>query len=190
MSTTPTDYQIVPFCDYIQEGRYAYDYTGQRIILFNPQYKYAYIYSFKYKVWGMMDNSDLTFKSVLTSYPETYIVGENKILNCSKKSNRVPKYFVFTRPIKITPDNYKTITAVISRGNFNQHGDMAMILYGSRDMHNWHVVASSLDNRIIGQRGTPYKYYRIAFVGTGISEEQKIEGCTIQYENRQINRLK
>ena len=43
-----------PFLEFIAECGMLYDYVHQRVIVYNPHYTYAYVYSLKSKEWGMM----------------------------------------------------------------------------------------------------------------------------------------
>ena len=91
-----------------------------------------------------------------------------------------------TRPIKLeTPDVLKTMDTVIQRGHF-QKGHVQSVLYGSRDLFNWHLVWSSKDHYLRGFRGTPYKYFRIACV-TSLTDDESIFGASLQFNPRQTN---
>lgn len=94
--------------------------------------------------------------------------------------------FFVTRPLKLeTPDVLKTMDTVIQRGHF-QKGHVQSVLYGSRDLYNWHLLWSSKDHYLRGFRGTPYKYFRIACI-TSLSEDESIFGASLQFTPRQTN---
>jgi hypothetical protein len=94
--------------------------------------------------------------------------------------------FFVTRPLKLElQDIHKTIDTIIQRGNFIK-GHVQSVLYGSRDLVNWHLVWSSKDHYLRGFRGSPYKYFRIACV-TSLSEDESIYGATVQYQTRKTN---
>ena len=179
----------VPFIDYITNCQMVYDYRGQRIIVFNPTYNYAYVYSLQSKLWGMMSSN---FKEAIPYYPEAYVMtSDNKLVNLSDidEETTPPAQLLITRPLKLdNPDMLKTITTVIQRGHF-QPGHVKQILYGSRDLTNWFPIWSSVDHYLRGFSGTPYKYFRIVVIAT-LTKDEYLEGCTIEYNLRQTDMLR
>ncbi len=181
---------------FIRNCRMLYDYTHQRIIIFNPARKYAYTYSLKSKQWGQMA-SNITGK--VNSYPDALAVVEKTTTTGSTTTTQkwIVNYsltttggnvggLLITRPIKLdAPDVLKTIDTIIQRGHFRK-GNIKSILYGSRDLFNWHLVYSSTDHYLRGFRGTPYKYFRIVLI-TQLAAGESIHGCTIQYKPRMLD---
>ena len=170
--------------------RMLYDYQGQRIIAYNPGYSYAYIYSLESNKWGMMQSS---IKDGIRSYPECLAVdGSNNIIDLSSAadSDTSPvNALLITRPLKLdAPDVLKTIDTIIQRGQFRK-GSVQTILYGSRDLFNWHLVSSSVDHYLRGFRGTPYKYFRIVLL-CSLQKDESIFGCTIGYTPRLTNEIR
>lgn len=173
-----------PFLEFIAECGMLYDYVHQRVIVYNPQYTYAYVYSLKSKEWGMMYS---TIFAGINSYPEALAVDHNgALLNFSSMEGEKTKGLFVTRPLKLeTPDILKTMDTVIQRGHF-QKGHVQSVLYGSRDLFNWHLIWSSKDHYLRGFRGTPYKYFRIA-CATSLSDDEGIFGASLQFNPRQTN---
>lgn len=54
-----------------------YDYTNQHIIVYNPAVRYAYVFSLKSKLWGMM-LSDIV--NNVNSYPEALAMADGNRL--------------------------------------------------------------------------------------------------------------
>ena len=188
---------VVPFMQFLHDARMFYDYTHQRIIVNNIDHDYAYVYSLKSKAWGMM-KSDIAYG--FPSYPECLAVDANhNIVNLSStaqdaqagSSNGYPQdntvnALLITRPLKLdAPDILKTVDTIIQRGKFRK-GNVMSILYGSRDLYNWHLVYSSNDHYLRGFRGTPYKYFRIVLL-CKLQEDESIFGCTVQFTPRLID---
>lgn len=179
-----------PFSDFILSCQMLYDYPHQRIIIYNPNHHYAYVYSLKSKAWGMMQ---ARWRHNVNSYPEAYVIDQDdNLLDFSSKTTSpqdnqppIPALLV-TRPLKLDlPHILKTIDTVIQRGNF-QKGHVQSVLYGSRDLTNWHLIWSSRDHYLRGFRGTPYKYFRIALL-CHLQPQESIQGATIQFNPRQTN---
>ena len=193
---------FLPFRQFLTGCRMIYDYTNQRIIVFNPECAYAYVYSLKSKKWGIMQSS---ITDTVNSYPEALVIASatipatqvgspdvtiNSVVNLSDPDEasvlQGVKGMLVTRPLKLdAPDILKTIDTIIQRGYFRK-GHVKTILYGSRDLFNWQTIWSSTDHYLRGFRGTPYKYFRIALV-CNLDKEEGIFGCTIQYNPRLTN---
>lgn len=176
--------EIAPFVDFLTGCRMLYDYIHQRIIVYNKGYDYAYIYSLKSKLWGMMLSS---LSDGLNAYPEALAhTGQNKIVNFSLPEGETLPALLITRPLKLDAANiHKTIDNIIQRGNFRK-GNVQSVLYGSRDLVNWHLVWSSKDHFLRGFRGTPYKYFRIALL-CNLASDESILGASVQFTPRLTN---
>ena len=185
-----------PFLEYVQGCRMIYDYTHQRIVVFNPtiedgerKYTYAYVYSLKSKLWGMM-YSDLSYG--FNSYPDAMAVvaGDevNNVVTLSGSDTVFNKQMLITRPMKLgATDTLKSIRNLIQRGVFNR-GDVNTVLYGSRDLINWHLIGSSTYHDLRNLRGTGYKYFRIASV-TSLAKGESLSGVTIEAVPKHTNLL-
>lgn len=172
---------IAPFSTFLKDCGMLYDYVHQRIIVYNPHYTYSYVFSLKTKAWGMMYSN---IKSGINSYPEALAVdSDGNLVNFSADSSDDIKGLLVTRPLKLeAPDVLKTIDTVIQRGHF-QKGHVQSVLYGSRDLHHWHLVWSSKDHYLRGFRGTPYKYFRIALL-CNLQPGENIFGASLQFNPR------
>lgn len=181
------DIKIGTFGDYIKDCRMVYDYTHQHLVIYNPNVNYAYIYSFKSQMWGIMLSD---FKENVNSYPEALVMTKgNYLVDFSKYENDYNKVLVITRPFKMgEPNIHKTINTIIQRGIFNSR-KIAQILYGSNDLKNWILVRSSQNIKMNGFRGSPYKYYRIAIV-RNFDKSESLQGFSVQYEQRLTNKLR
>lgn len=181
------DIKLVSFGDFIKNCRMLYDYPHQHLIVYNPDIRYAYVYSFKSQLWGMMLSN---LKENVNSYPEALaMTNDNRLVDFSQYSNNNNKVLLITRPFKMDlPDVHKTISTIIQRGNLNSC-TIAQVLYASNDMNNWVVVWSSSDVKMSGFRGTPYKYFRLAIL-CNLGKEESMRGFSVQYEARLTNRLR
>lgn len=179
---------IQPFPEFMEGCQLIYDYQTQRIIAYNKDYEYAYIFDLKdTKMWTHIVGN---FSSAVNSYPNTYAMGKNhNLLNLSLTDGYSSNQFLITRPLKLdAPDILKTINAVIVRGQFDE-GNVKSILYGSRDLEHWRVIWSSQNHKMKGFSGTPYKYYRIAILST-LKENENITGVSVDYDIKYNTKLR
>ncbi len=178
---------IVPFKWFLSSCGMVYDYVHQRIVVYNSSYSYAYVYSLKSKQWGMIDTC---VSSTVYSDPEALAVNTGgKLLNFSDSSDENAAGLLVTRPFKMDEsDVMKTIDTVLQRGFFKK-GSVMSVLYGSRDLQNWHLVSSSVSHRLLCRRGSPYKFFVIALV-CSLGNDESISGFTVQYDRRLTDRLR
>lgn len=176
---------LMPFRDFLTDCRMIYDYTNQRIIVYNPSVSYAYVYSLKSKLWGMIHSN---IADNVNSYPDAMaMLSDNTLANFSLSDASGITALVVSRPFKLGyPDALKTIDTIIQRGYFRRD-HVSQILYGSRDLFNWHIVWSSTDKYLRGFRGSPYKYFRLALIGN-LDKVECIDGCTVQFTPRLTNK--
>lgn len=188
--TEPEEIRYIRFRDYLKSAYMIYDYYDNRIIVFNPNKAYAYVYSLKSKMWGTMKN---VFNKRVNIYPESYATNkEGKILNVyvEEPSSNTP-YFLCSRPLSISDkDIHKTMFSCIARGYFrNGTGKCGMVLYGSNDLFNWFLIKTSVNEYLRGMAGSPYKYFRIALIGS-LRPDESISGLSVDYQERWQNKLR
>lgn len=189
-SIPESDVKYVRFRKYLENADMIYDYYDSRIIVFNPYYTYAYVYSLKSKMWGTMQNF---FNKRVNIYPESYATDKaGKILDVYVKepTESVP-FFLCSRPLTLGQDVYKTMFDCITRGYFSsiQAGKCGMVLFGSNDLVNWYYISSSVDIYLRSLVGSPYKYFRIALIGK-LSPNESISGLSTAFQERLQNKLR
>lgn len=193
------DFNLAPFRDFLKECRMVYDYTNQRVIVYNPAvsgdarlYPYAYVYSLKTHKWGLMQSGLLCS---LNSYPDAYAVEGDSVVDLSPETatdgsgNPLQSIqgLLTTRPMKLdNGDVLKTVDTIIQRGYFRQ-GHIASVLYGSRDLFTWYKVWSSADHYLRGFSGTPYKYFKIE-LQCNLAPMESLTGCTVRFTPRYTNK--
>lgn len=190
------DITLTKFRSYIRECGLVYDYVNQRIIVYNPSYTYAYVYSLKSKAWSTM-HSDIAYH--LNSYPEAlavtrYAEGSEEdtvgIIDLSATDSSTAKFgLIVTRPFKLDlPDVYKTIRRLMQRGVFRT-GHVQQVLYGSNDLINWFTLASSSDETMRFLAGSPFKYFKLAVI-SNITAAESIDGFSADVTAKFTNRLR
>lgn len=185
-----SDVKYVRFRKYLEEAGMIYDYYDSRIIVFNPNYTYAYVYSLKSNMWGTMHN---VFNKRVNIYPESYATDKDgKILDVYVKepTENVP-FFLCSRPLTLGQDTYKTMFDCITRGYFSsiQAGKCGMVLFGSNDLVNWYYVGSSVNMYLRNLVGSPYKYFRLALMGN-LAPKESISALSTEFQSRLQNKLR
>lgn len=164
-----------------------YDYVHQHIIIFNPAVSYAYVYSLSSLAWGLMTSS---ITSAPNAYPDALAVSRSgTLLSYSTPSMRTTPVLCLSRPMRIAGGSaLKTLDTAALRGRFSK-GELATVLYGSRDLINWHVIASSRSHWLRGMHGTPYSFFRMAAVGS-LAAGHTLTGVTYQFNPKYNNKLR
>lgn len=182
--------RYIPFRRFMQGADMVYDYYDGRVIVFNPNCAYAYVYSLKSGMWGTME---CDIKKRINIYPEAYAIdGDNRIVDLyqSQPTDAV-RYFLCTRPMSISgAEVYKTMFSCIARGYFrNEAGKCGMALYGSNDLFRWFPISTSVDKYLRGMCGSPYKYFRLALTGSLLPDE-RLGGLSAEFQERWQNKLR
>lgn len=179
---------VSPYTYFTQGAHLTYDYPNQRIIAYNPQHTYSYIYSIPNQTWSIILQS---YDGHINTFSQSLLIKDNKIYNLSSQTiqNKLNGLLI-TRPIKLdSPDVHKTIQTIIQRGNFPS-GSIAQALYASNDAINWFPIWSSQTERLRPIRGTAYKYYRLVIFLTDFKQDYSLSGCTIDYLPKLTNKIR
>lgn len=180
----------MPIRQYLKEAEMVFDYYNSRLVLFNPNCKYAYIYSLRSGMWGTIPN---IFRSRVNIYPQAYAVNtDGHIVDLyNPDADEYVPYFFCTRPMTLDAANvHKTIFSLIVRGYFQPDVKKCGIaLYASNNLFDWVLVSTSATQYLRGMAGTPYKYFRIACIGN-LRPEESISGCSIDVQPRWNNKLR
>lgn len=188
--TTSDDISYIRFRHYLESADMIYDYYNNRIIVFNPNKTYAYVYSLKSKMWGTIESN---FSKRINIYPESLAINhKGEIVNVyTKESTANVPYFLCSRPLCLSnKDIHKTMFSCIARGYFrNGTGKCGMVLYGSNDLFNWFLIKTSVNEYLRGIAGSPYKYFRVALIGN-LATNESISGLSAEFQERLQNKLR
>lgn len=181
----------VSFRTFLSGADMIYSYADARVILFNPSYAYAYVYSLRSGTWATMPSS---LRSRINSYPEAYAVAtDGSIVDLAQPTTAATTaapYLLCTRPLALSsPDVFKAVQAAAVRGFFHGEKACATALFASNDLCHWFPVASSLDHRLRPISGSPYKFFRLVCTGS-LATGQTITSLTVQFAERRKNKLR
>lgn len=181
-----------PFMTFMKDAEIGYDYQGKRIICFNRNEMYQYVYKLDTNTWHKIYHSSaITDASPLNSYPRCEVVaksitGYSRIIDYSTSlersdDRRAERGVIATRPFDLDePDVLKTITDVRVRGQFAP-GAYRFILQGSMDNITWYTISTL--------RGKAWKMFRIILL-TDLDVHERISWIDIMYDSRFTNRLR
>jgi len=185
-----------PFMDFIKGARAAYDYAGKRLIFFNPEQGYQYVYRFGSKSWHKMflANPALQFGRILNSYPECLVAMGGKLLDFStyldasleddddpENDQLVLPGIIETRAFGLDADDtYKVIRRLRIRGDYTK-GRVKYILLGSVDGREYRTIHSF--------RGPSWKYFKLVIVSM-LRPTERISFVEFEYDVKFTDRIR
>ena len=174
---------------YLSNAGMVYDYTRQRVIVFNKDKDYAYVLSLTSKMWSTIKSE---YKYSVNSYPDGLAITqeglEAQLVNVCEDGEEQGGLIV-TRPMKLNNAHaLGSITDVLVRGNLNNaHASIALL--GTRDYTNYLYIGSGTRARIARLHGSPYKAF-VAVIMANLEEGETIDGISVEYQMRQTNRMR
>ena len=181
-----------PFMAFMKDAEIGYDYQGKRVICFNKEKAYQYVYKLDTQTWHKTYHTNaVTGCRPLNSYPRCEvtaksITGSTRIIDFSTSldgsKDEVPERgMIVSRPFDLgEPDVLKTITDVRVRGQFGK-GAAKFILQGSQDGINFYTISTL--------RGKAWKLFRIILLAN-LALNERISWIDVMYESRFTNRLR
>lgn len=192
------------FHKFIVNAVYLYDYTHKRIIIGNPSYAFAFVFSLEDRLWTSVP---IRILSAVNSFPECManirdvytqknmlvdFAADDRLYASAEEIEKMKlpaNGIIITRPVKLnSPSIQKTIRTVNLHGTFDKT-HAAMILLGCNDnlMKDWFVVSSCEGSRLPFRYGTPFKAFRLIVV-TRLADGESITGVTMEYEYKELNK--
>lgn len=199
-----------PFIDFVKNASSTYDYVNGRIIFFNKEKNYQYVYRFDTGTWHKMsqiwykDNkpqsvpSPIPFTRVLNSYPDALVVfdaGDSSIvydfsqrLIQQDEFATTSKGIIVTRPIDLdNPNGYDALKRLRVRGIFQNNEDGSVshpvkyLLLASNDGVNFTLLHST--------RGGSWKYFRLVVL-CDLKSTDRLSYITMETEQRYNNKVR
>ena len=178
------------FITYLYGSKIAYDYSLNRLFIYNPEKTYSYIYSLDNESVSkiVFDGGSKTINSVL-DYPDTIIQNSDGSLyslyqkeDINSKTDR-QKGLIITRALKLGAlMDLKSIFRIKNIHSGKSDGSFVKCnIYGSNDNVNYYLATSRF--------GKPYKFYRIVLY-TNMLANETLSGTIIEFEKRRTNKLR
>jgi hypothetical protein len=198
-NTVWSDYVLdndAPFMDFIKNAKAAYDYAGKRLIFFNPEHGYQYVYRFGSKSWHKMflASPSIQFRNILNSYPECLVAMSGKVLDFSTyldasleddtdpdNDQPVLPGIIETRAFGLDADDtYKVVRRIRIRGDYTK-GRVKYVLLGSVDGREYRIIHSF--------RGPSWKSFKLVVVSM-LRPTERISYVEIDYDVKFNDRIR
>lgn len=181
-----------PFMAFMKDAEIGYDYQGKRLVCFNKNKAYQYVYKLDTQTWHKTFHTDAVSEAVpLNSYPRCEVMvksvtGSTRIIDFStsldgSKEELPERGVIVTRPFDMDePDVLKTITDVRVRGQFAK-GAVKFILQGSQDGINFYTISTL--------RGKAWKMFRLILL-TDLDVHDRLSWVDVMFDSRFTNKLR
>lgn len=188
LTLAPYDASAPDLHTYLTTGaQTAYDYTHNRLFLFNPAYAWTYVCDMDTLSWSV---HTAQFTRALDEPDKCYLVDADgkAVWNYSTDDIREKQSgWILTRPCKFEArDVFKTISAVVQRGYFGERDRNAVkqALFGSENLYKWYPVFTSESTHMRNFHGTPYKAFRILAMCKDWTQDFSLSAATLAVEGR------
>lgn len=203
----------VVFPDYMEQCKVGYNYGENEIVVSNNNYDYSYAYSMKTGEWHKISQK---VESFVNSYPYTWALNGNQILDLNNNHRSISKIAVITRPVKLGSLKHKRILQTALRGivkrslsdlylrgepvmfrgeNVDIFSDVGMYILGSNDAEHFELISKKERMEDIRDlvtkmnKSKPYKYFMICLVG-GVRTDVSINYIEMVIDESFTNRLR
>ena len=178
------------FLSFLYNSRMAFDYSSNRLLVYNAHKSYSYVYNFNNDTTSKMVLGDgLNIVASANDYPDVIIQDNNGGLYSLYEKTDVNTItdrrlgFIVSKPLKMgSAMSLKTIKQIRNLYNVS-----------SEDSYVKHLVYGSNDNityyRIASRYGKPYKYYRMV-IYSNILPKEAFTGSVLTIEERRTNKLR
>lgn len=207
------DISSVVFPDYIEEAKIGYNYEAKEIVVANMNFPYSYVYSLKTGEWHKISQK---IDSFVNSYPYTWAVSGNQILDLNNTHRSVSTIALISRPIKMGTLTHKRILQTALRGIVKRSlsdlyikgepvmfrgdtvdifSDVGMYVLASNDAEHFELVAkkekmSDIRDLVTKMnKSRPYKYFMVCLVG-GVRTDVSINYIEMNVDESFTNRLR
>lgn len=188
LTLAPYDASAPDLHTYLTSGaQTAYDYTHNRLFLFNPAYAWTYVCDMDTLSWSV---HTAQFSRALNEPDKCYLVGADgkTVWDYSTDDIREKQSgWILTRPCKLDArDIFKTVSAVVQRGYFGERDRNAVqqALFGSENLFKWYPVFTSESTHMRNFHGTPYKAFRILAICKDWTQDLALSAATLAVEGR------
>lgn len=213
VSSLEDDISSVVFPDYLEEAKVGYNYEAKEIVVANRNFSYSYVYSLKTGEWHKISQQ---IENFVNSYPYTWAMTGNQILDLNNTHRSVSKIALVTRPIKMGTLTHKRILQAALRGivkrslsdlylrgepvmfrgdSVDIFSDVGMYILASNDAEHFELVAKKermVDIRDLVtkmNKSKPYKYFMVCLVG-GVRTDVSINYIEMIVDESFTNRLR
>lgn len=179
------------FNSFLRDAIFAHDYINNRVVIYNPEKDYSYIYCMDCGMFAKMviqkEGVPIRIQSVVKAYPEVYMQSGTDIYTFVHDRDileSIPtKGIAITRPMSFSdPLAMKVINDVkLIYRKRNNDTRCRYAMFVSNDGNSWFLRTSL--------RGRSFKYFRFA-IYTELADTDALVAMSVMFDYRRTNKLR
>ena len=179
------------FNSFLKDAIFAHDYINNRVVIYNPEKDYSYIYCMDCGMFAKMviqkEGVPTRIQSVVKAYPEVYMQSGTDIYTFVHDKDileSIPtKGIAITRPMSFSdPLAMKVINDIRLIYRKRNNGTRCRYaMFVSNDGNSWSLRTSL--------RGRSFKYFRFA-VYTELADTDALVAMSVMFDYRRTNKLR
>lgn len=181
----PWDETLPDFDEYIGSARLMFNRKESELIVYNPAYCYAYIYSLSGPYWTRR-----TWDGFVEPYFNELATSSGIATLSEEDSSRpLPESRLITRPLKFGSLEYTRLETLAARLHRDESTSFVLSVEGSDDAVHWHPLHSERNLRHIRRTPSSFRYHRVILSAT-VGVYLAITHFDVEFYNRFIHRLR
>ena len=171
---------------------FYYQHLHNEVVVYNPDYPYAYIFNLEHRYWSTRDMPDCKLNTDLIYSHSEQVLRNFEYEQFDVTGAGLPIH-IATRPIKLGSLEFKRIETLIARLFLSPGGGGAIALEGSNDGDQW--VGLRKENLTIGKEKTirrtkmSFKFFRITLSAI-VMDYANFTSFAIEFYNRFLHRMR
>lgn len=184
-SVPPSGSNEPVFENYLQGARLLFNRKESELIVYNPDYTYAYLYSLSGNYW-----SRRRWESAIEPYFDEVVLSEG-IASLSEEDISKPETdcSLITRPMKFGSTDYTRLDTVAARMRWGDKRRFVLQAEGSDDCVRWVVLHSEPDLPYLRRMPSSFRYHRIRLVGS-VGDYLAVTHFDVEYYTKFVHRLR
>lgn len=173
------------FESYLQGARLLFNRKESELIVYHPDYTYAYLYSLSGNYWSRRQ-----WESAIEPYFDEVVLPEGIASLSEEDSSRPEKdCFLITRPLKFGSTEYTRLESVAARMRWGDKRRFVLLAEGSDDCARWVVLHSEADLPYLRRMPSSFRYHRIRLVGS-VGDYLAVTHFDVEYYTKFVHRLR
>ena len=173
------------FDRYIQSAHLLFNRKESELVVYNPAYSYAWLYSLSGNYWSRRDWE----ATVEPCFDRIVVRGGIASLSEEELSAPAAECGVVTRPLKFSSTEYKRIETLAARLRWGDRRRFVLSIDGSDDAIHWVTLRSEPDLPYIRRTPSSFRYHRIRLSGS-VGDFLAISRFDCEYLVKFVHRLR
>lgn len=180
-----SDATLPDFEKYIRAARLMFNRNESELIVYNPSYNYAYVYSLLGKYWTRREwdaSVESCFGEIITASGVASLFEEDPERPASSCK-------LVTRPLKFGSLEYTRLETLAARIRWGEGSRFTLSIEGSDDGMRWVPLRAESNQPSIRRTSSSFRYHRIQLAGS-VADCLAITHFDVEFYNKFVHRLR